>query len=61
MNTDYLVNEGAAVEIDFSGIHEQINDLFNSKNTLIKMSERAAQLSKPESSLDIAKLALQGL
>ncbi|MGB2599488.1 MAG: glycosyltransferase [Candidatus Omnitrophota bacterium] len=62
MNADYLVNEGVAVEIDnFSGFHEQINSLFNSNGALLKMSERAAQLSKPESSLDIAKLAFQGL
>ena len=62
MNTDFLVDKGAAVEIDdFGRIHEKINRLLDSKNALLKMSKRAEELSKPESSLDIAKLALRGI
>jgi processive 1,2-diacylglycerol beta-glucosyltransferase len=62
MNTDYLVSEGAAVEIsNFGEIHKEISSLFDSKDVLLEMSKKAGEISKPESSIDIAKLAFQGL
>lgn len=60
MNTDYLVEKGAAIEIeDFSKIHETVNELFDSKGMLKRMKENAKQLAKPNSALDIAKLVLE--
>ena len=62
MNTDYLVSEGVAVEVNsFSEIHKEISSLFDSKDILLGMSKKAGEISKPESSIDIAKLAFQGL
>lgn len=61
LNADYFVNEGVAVEIkDYSEMHRTINQLFDSRETLYKMGEKAKAISKPDSALDIARLALAG-
>ena len=61
MNTDYLVGEGAAIELeDFSKAPEEINRLFDSKSVLDEMSKRAGLAACPESCLNIAKLAFRG-
>jgi processive 1,2-diacylglycerol beta-glucosyltransferase len=59
MNTDYMVERGAAVEVkDFTEVPEKINELFDSEGMLESMRKSARKLSRPESALDIAKLAL---
>jgi len=58
MNTDYLVQKGAAIEIeDYSQIHRKINELFDSEGMLERMKENTKKLARPDSALDIAKLA----
>ncbi|RKY41838.1 MAG: hypothetical protein DRP85_04850 [Candidatus Makaraimicrobium thalassicum] len=58
MNTDYLVEKGAAIEIrDDSHIRGIINGLFDSKNELDRLRKNSEKLSRPDSALDIAKLA----
>ena len=60
MNTDYLVEEGIAVEIkDYDQIHDKINELFDSQEKLKEMKNKAEMLSRPGSALDIAKLAFR--
>ena len=60
MNTDYLVEEGVAVEIkDYDQIHDKINELFDSQDKLKEMKNKAEILSRPGSALDIAKLAFR--
>ncbi|MGB2629981.1 MAG: glycosyltransferase [Candidatus Omnitrophota bacterium] len=61
MNADFLVEKGVAVELSgYENIHEEINKLFDSVELLLNMQARAGELSHPESSLDIAKLAIEG-
>ncbi|MFH1552129.1 MAG: glycosyltransferase [Candidatus Omnitrophota bacterium] len=60
MNTDYLVEKGAALEIDdYSQIHQKINELFDSQGKLGRMKKNTEKLSKPDSALDIARLAFK--
>jgi len=60
MNTDFLVKNGAAVEVEDCGnLHEKINELFDSENALTVMRENVEKLSKPDSALDIARLAFK--
>ncbi len=57
MNADYLVQQGAALEVnDFNEIPEAIGRLFSSGDLLEKMRVEAARLSKPDSALRIAQL-----
>ncbi len=57
-NADYLVKSGAAVEAEDVGqIYGIINGLIDSGSALATMRKNAESLAKPESSLDIAKLA----
>ena len=59
MNADYLVKNGAAVEVeDFSQIHRKVNELFDSVDVLERMRENIKKISRPDSALDIAKLAV---
>jgi processive 1,2-diacylglycerol beta-glucosyltransferase len=61
MNTDYLVGEGAAIELeDFSKAPGEINRLFDSRKILDDMREKAGTVACPESCLNIAKLAFGG-
>ena len=61
MNSDYLVSEGAAIEVDdISSIVSVTNDLFTSKKVFSKMEQNAVRLSKADSSLRIAELAIKG-
>lgn len=61
MNADRLVGEGVAAEIrDFNEMHRGINRLFDSRETLARMKSRAESIAKPDSALDIARLALLG-
>ena len=58
MNTDYLVEKGAAIEIkNYDQIHDKINELFDSRDKLKEMKNKAEMLSRPDSAIDIAKLA----
>ncbi len=59
-NTEYLIKQQAAIEVDRpEDIGSIVNGLLQNKAKLKSMSESAAQISKPNSSLDIAKLLLQ--
>ncbi|MBD3426004.1 MAG: glycosyltransferase [Candidatus Omnitrophica bacterium] len=60
MNTNYLTSSGAAVEVkDLARVPNKINELFDSKGALQRMRKKAEKLSRPESALEIAKLALR--
>ncbi len=60
MNTDYLVGKGAAIQIeDYGEIHQKLNKLFDSKGLLNDMKKSCSELAKPNSALDIAKLAFE--
>lgn len=56
MNTDFLVQKGAAIEIkSYSQIPAKINELFKT-GAIDNMRENSKKLAKPDSALDIAKL-----
>jgi len=58
-NTRYLTEKGAAIKIDEPGdINLVIEDLLAEPDKLRRLRESAACLSKPNASLDIAKLLL---
>ncbi|MDD3088434.1 MAG: glycosyltransferase [Candidatus Omnitrophica bacterium] len=58
-NADHLVAEGAAAEVfSFSELKNVLDEIFERPERLSAMRESAGRLSKPLSSLDIAKLAL---
>lgn len=58
-NTSYLVEKGAAIKIDKPDtVHLLIDELLKGPERLRRMSESAAKISKPNASLDIAKLLL---
>ncbi len=57
MNTDFLVKNGAAIEISvFLDTHKILNELFDSEDRMKKMRACAEVLSKPNSAVDTAKL-----
>jgi len=61
MNADYLVEAGAAVEIDdYYKMHERINRLFDS-GKLAEMKKQTKALSMPASAMDIAKFSLKAI
>jgi processive 1,2-diacylglycerol beta-glucosyltransferase len=61
MNTDYLIRKGAAIEIsDYGQMYETINRVFDTSGMLDGMRSSAAELSKPDSAKDLAKLVLSG-
>ncbi len=58
-NTVFLTGKKAAVRVTKpQEITQLLEDLFTNSNKLKAMSEAAGHLSKPEASMDIAKLAL---
>lgn len=58
MNTDYLTEEGAAVEVDSPlALCDQINFLFDEEGKIDGMKEACSKIVLPESSVNIAKLA----
>ena len=60
MNTDYLVEEGAAVEVkDCNQLHERINELFDSPGLLDKMRKKMKSISSPDSALKAAELTFR--
>jgi len=60
MNTRYLLREGAAVKAENAAdIIVLLKELLYNEGKLKSMSDRARSISKPSSSLDIAKLALK--
>lgn len=62
MNSDYLVSEGAAMEIDNVADIVSITDsLFKSEDMFSKMKHNAERLSKSDSSMRIAELAMKGI
>jgi processive 1,2-diacylglycerol beta-glucosyltransferase len=59
-NTAYLTKEGAAIKIDEpENIHFVIEDLLNNPGKLIHLRDAAGRISKPNASLDIARLLLE--
>ena len=59
MNTKFLLQEGVAVKAENpDDVMVLLNELFENKNKLKAMSDRARLLAKPDSSLDVAKLIL---
>jgi len=57
MNTDYLVTNGAAIEVsEIKDIFDRVNRLFDSKEMLRDMRLSAEKLSRPYSARDIAGL-----
>jgi processive 1,2-diacylglycerol beta-glucosyltransferase len=58
-NTAYLTAQGAAIKIDKpEDISKAVTDLFSHRERLNYLSEAASRISKPNSSLDIARLLL---
>jgi len=58
MNTDYLVDEGAAIEVEnYGDVHDIVNILFDSEK-LSTIRKNAEKLSMPASALNIAEFAL---
>jgi processive 1,2-diacylglycerol beta-glucosyltransferase len=58
-NTNYLVQKQAAIKIDTaSEINSVIEDLLRKPDKLKGLSQAASRISKPNASLDIAKLLL---
>lgn len=59
-NTNYLMKKRAALKInDAKEINQVIDDLLRNKFKLNSISEAAGRISKPASSIDIAKLLLE--
>ena len=59
MNTDFLVEKGAAIEVrDYKQLPGRINELFDSKDALVKMKANTETLARPDSAVEIAGLAL---
>ncbi|MDP8299540.1 MAG: glycosyltransferase [Candidatus Tantalella remota] len=60
MNTDYLVSEGAAIEVtDHREIHEIVNSLFDDGDKIETMRRKCEEIARPGSAVDIAKLILE--
>lgn len=58
-NTEYLIKQQAAIKVDNpQDMGHIINNLLQNKDRLNEMSEAAAKISKPNSSLDVARLLL---
>ncbi|MBF0215423.1 MAG: glycosyltransferase [Candidatus Omnitrophica bacterium] len=61
MNTDFLVKEGAAVEIkNKEALIEAVNSLFDTKGALEKMAANSKRISKADSSTRVAELVIRG-
>lgn len=59
-NTSYLTEKGAAIKIDDpADINLAIEDLLKDPDKLNRLCASASRLSKPDASLDIARLLLQ--
>ncbi|MBD3296521.1 MAG: glycosyltransferase [Candidatus Omnitrophica bacterium] len=60
MNADYLVKQGAAVEVkDITGLHTAVNRILDLKKNYDGMRTAAGKISRPESSMDICRMALE--
>jgi len=60
MNTQFLVEEGAAVEVNETAkIYGVVKELFESRGRLEEMKKNAERIAKPDSALKIAELALK--
>jgi processive 1,2-diacylglycerol beta-glucosyltransferase len=58
-NTAYLTEKGAAIRLDnLKNLNIIVEDLLANPHKLRSLSERASQISKPNASLDIARLLL---
>ena len=59
-NTEFLLNEGVAVKAeDSQDIAALVQELFSDNVKLAEMRERASEIKKPNSAMDIANLVLQ--
>ena len=60
MNTRYLLNEGVALKAESpADVFVMLEELLYNKSKLADMSQKAAALSKPSSSSDVARLILE--
>jgi len=60
MNTKYLLEEGVAVKVNTpEDVVAVLEELLYNRNKLRLMSDKAKSLSKPNSSADVARLALE--
>jgi processive 1,2-diacylglycerol beta-glucosyltransferase len=58
-NTAYLIEEKAAIKLDNpKKIHLLVEDLLRNRSKLKHLSDSAGRISKPNASLDIARLLL---
>ena len=58
MNADYLINNGVALELnDLETAHDKINYLFDNKHILTNMKKEIKKIARPNSAMDIARLA----
>jgi processive 1,2-diacylglycerol beta-glucosyltransferase len=59
-NTAYLIEQNAAIKLDKpKEIHQVIDDLLRNRSKLKHLSDSAGRISKPNASLDIARLLLE--
>ena len=60
MNTKFLLNEGVAVKAENPGdVVIILDELLYNKTKLRQMSDKAKSISKPDSAIKIARLALE--
>ncbi len=58
MNADYLAEKGAAIEVkDIREVPKTLNVVFKSRNMLKIMKDACREIAKPNSAIDVAKLA----
>jgi processive 1,2-diacylglycerol beta-glucosyltransferase len=60
MNADYLVGEGAAVEVgNTAALHKTVNSILDAERDYERMRAMAGKIARPGSSLDICRIALE--
>ena len=58
-NTNFLTYKGAAIKVDDpKEVHQVIDELLEDKTRLERLKLAAAEIAKPNASMDIAKLLL---
>ena len=60
MNTKFLLKEGVAIKAESpEDVEIILEELFENKNKLKAMSDKARMLAKPDSAVKIAKMVLE--
>lgn len=60
MNTDYLLSKGVAIEVkDMGLLHAKLNELFDDRQKLKGMKDKALEIAHPESAVDTARLLFE--